>query len=160
QIEMRNVRLHADEGIVIDISRLRGTMIPRTPGKPPVFDDQKSFAIDVATAEMSLDMASVTSLMNAHVFAYEGAPLTKLSVTATTDGRIEMKGTLHKGLSVPFSSKASVAAAGTAGMRVHVESMKAAGIPAKGLLDLFGLKLDDLVNLKNRRGVDVKDDDI
>jgi hypothetical protein len=160
QIEMRNVRLHADEGVVIDIARLRGTMTPRVPGKPPVFDDQRSFTIDVDAADMSMDMASVTSLMNAHVFAYQGAPLTNLSVRATDDGRLEMKGTLHKGLSVPFSSKASVAPAGAAGMRVHIESMKAVGVPAKGLLALFGLELDDLVDLKNRRGVEIQDNDI
>jgi hypothetical protein len=160
QIEMRNVRLHVDEGIAIDIKRLRGAMIARAAGTTPVFDDQRSFAIDVAAADLSMDMASVTSLMNAHVFAYKGAPLTNLTVRATDDGRLEMKGTLHKGLSVPFSSKASVAPAGPAGMRVHVETMKTAGIPAKGLLELFGLKLDDVIDLKNRRGVEVQDNDI
>jgi hypothetical protein len=38
--------------------------------------------------------------------------------------------------------------------------MKAVGVPAKGLLELFGLKLDDVVDIKNRRGVDVQEDDI
>jgi len=160
QIEMRNVRLHLDDAITVDVARLRGTMISRTPGKPPIFDDQRSFAIDLAAASLSMDMASVTSLMNAHVFAYQGAPLTNLAVRTTADGRLEMKGTLHKGLSVPFSSKASVAPAGAAGVKLHIESMKAVGIPAKGLLELFGLKLEDLIDLKNRRGIDVQDNDI
>ena len=48
----------------------------------------------------------------------------------------------------------------TAAYAFTSESMKALGIPAKGLLELFGLKLDDLVSLKNRRGVDVTADDI
>ncbi len=33
-------------------------------------------------------------------------------------------------------------------------------MPAKGLLELFGLKLDDVVDIKKRRGVDVQDNDI
>ena len=45
-------------------------------------------------------------------------------------------------------------------MRLHVESMKAVGVPAKGLLELFGLKLDDVLDIKKRRGVDVQDNDI
>src|SRR5262249_22247649 len=83
-----------------------------------------------------------------------------LSVRTTPDGLLEMKGTLHKGLSVPFSSRASVVPAGTAGMRLHIESMKAVGIPAKGVLGIFGLKLENLVDLKNRRGIHVQDNDI
>jgi hypothetical protein len=38
--------------------------------------------------------------------------------------------------------------------------MKAAGVPAKGLLGLFGLELDDVMDIKKRRGVEVQDNDI
>lgn len=160
QIQMRTVRLHVDDGIVLDINRLRGVMLSRTAGKPPVFDDQRSYVLNISSADMSMDMASLSSLMNAHVFAYDGAPLTDLSVRSAADGRLEMKGKLHKGLTVPFSSKASVSTTDDGSMRVHVESMKAVGVPVGGLMDLLGLKLDDLVSLKNRHGVDVHDDDI
>lgn len=160
QIEMRTVRLHVDDGIVLDINRLRGVMVSRTAGKPPVFDDQRSYVMNISSADMSMDMASLSSLMNAHIFAYDGAPLTDLSVRSAADGRLEMKGKLNKGVTVPFSSKASVSSTDDGRMRVHIESMKAVGVPVAGLMDLLGLKLDDLVSLKNRRGVDVHDDDI
>jgi hypothetical protein len=29
QLEMKNVRLHVDEGIVLDVTKLRGTMVSR-----------------------------------------------------------------------------------------------------------------------------------
>jgi hypothetical protein len=160
EIEMKTVRLHVDDGIVLDINRLRGVMLSRTPGKPPIFDDQRSYVLNISSADMSMDMASLSSLMNAHVFAYKNAPLTDLSVRAAADGRLEMKGKLRKGLTVPFSSKASVSATDDGSMRVHVESMKAVGVPVGGLMDLLSLTLDDLVSLKNRRGVDVRDNDI
>ena len=38
---MKNVRLHMDEGIVLDISRLRGEMVPVKAGQAPVFDDPR-----------------------------------------------------------------------------------------------------------------------
>ena len=156
---MKNVRLHVDDGIVLDVTRLRGTMVSRDEKTPPVFDDPRSYVLHLQTAEMSMDMASLQNLMNRHVFAYEGSPLKNLTVEP--DGqRLKMKGKLHKGVDIPFSTTASVSTTADGRMRLHVESMKAVGVPTKGLLELFGLKLDDVVDIKKRRGVDVQDNDI
>jgi hypothetical protein len=169
QLEMKNVRLHVDDGIVLDVTRLRGTMVSRSDGTPPVFDDPRSYVLHLQTAEMSMDMASLQNLMNRHVFAYEGSPLRNLTIEP--DGqrqsgqrqsgqRLIMKGKLHKGVDIPFSTTASVTTTSDGRMRLHVESMKAVGVPTKGLLELFGLKLDDVVDIKKRRGVEVQDNDI
>lgn len=158
QIEMKNVRLHADEGIILDVSRLRGIMVSKTNG-PPVFDDQRSYTLRLQTAEISMDMASLQNLMNRHVFAYDGSPIKDLTIAAE-GGRLRLKGKLKKGLTVPFSSTASVGATPEGLLRLHVESMKALGVPAKGLLELFGLEVDDVMKIKQRRGIEVRDDDI
>jgi hypothetical protein len=158
QIEMKNVRLHVADGIVLDVDRLRGTMISRSEN-PPVFDDQQSYVLDVATGSVSMDMTSLQNLMNRYAFAYDGAPLRNVKVGAAND-RLEMSGKLRKGIEVPFSTKAAVGVTADGRLRLHAESMKAAGIPAKGLLKLFGLELDDVMNLKQRRGMDVEDNDI
>ena len=159
QLDMKNVRLHVDDGIVLEVSRLRGVMISRTPGTPPVFDDQRSYVLRLQTASISMDVASLQNLMNRHVFSYQGSPLKDLTVEA--DGpRLKMKGKLHKGVDVPFSTTASVSATDDGRLRLHAESMKALGVPAKGLLGLFGLELDDVMDIKKRRGVDVQDNDI
>jgi hypothetical protein len=71
------------------------------------------------------------------------------------DGRIEMKGKLRKGIVVPFSAKASVGVTDDGRMKLHVESMKAIGVPAKGLLEPFGLEVDDLMTL-TKRGVTIR----
>jgi hypothetical protein len=156
QIEMKNVRLHADEGIILDVRRLLGTMVSQS-ASPPVFDDQRSYVIDVAAAEIAIDIASLQNLIN-HSVLGKDAPLTDVQL-AFRDGRIELKGKLHKGVTVPFSAKASVGVTGEGRMKLHVESMKAIGVPAKGLLELFGLKVEDLMTL-TKRGVTVSDDDI
>lgn len=159
QIEMKNVRLHAAEGIVLDIAYLRGTMVSRKAGSPPVFDDQQSYLLRVRRGQVALDMVSLQNLLNRQVFAYEGAPVKNLTVT-TDRGQLAMKGKLHKGVEVPFSVKASVSTTPDGRMRLHSESMKALGIPAKGLLEFFGLKLDDVMNVKARRGIEIQDNDI
>ena len=156
---MKNVRFHLDDAIVLDVRSLRGEMISQVDG-PPVFDDGRSYVLRVAAAEMSMDMASLSALMNRHVFAYDGAPLTHITVRATPDGRLEQKATLHRGVPVPVSMIASIAPTPDGRLRLHVESMKAAGVPAKGLLDLFGLKIESLVDLKQRRGIEIDGNDI
>lgn len=158
QIEMKNVRLHVADGMVLDIRHMRGVMVSRT-GKTPVFDDQRSFILHVLNADIAMDMASLQTLMNAHVMAYEGAPLKDVEVRTERD-RLVMKGKLHKGVDIPFSTKATVGVTDDGNLRLHTESMKAAGVPAKGLMKLFGLELDDLVDLKRRRGIEVQDNDI
>jgi hypothetical protein len=156
QIEMKNVRLHAEDGIILDVRRLLGTMISQS-ASPPIFDDQRSYVIDVADAEIGIGITSLENLINRSVLGKD-APLTDVRL-AVRNGRIELKGKLHKGVTVPFSANASVGTTDEGRMKLHVESMKAIGVPAKGLLELFGLKVEDLMTL-TRRGVTVSDDDI
>jgi hypothetical protein len=133
-------------------------MIPTQAIGPPVFDDQRSYVLHLSSAEVRMDMASLTHLMNDHVFAHEGSPLTH--VTASEDnGRLAIKGTLHKGVAVPFSAKATIGRAGDGRLRLHTEQVSAFGIPATKVMDIFGLELDDLVSLE-RRAITVRDDDI
>jgi hypothetical protein len=133
-------------------------MNSRAAGAPPIFDDQRSYVLDVAAAEIAIDVTSLQNLMNDYVLAGDGAPLKDVQL-AVRDGRLELKGKLRKGIVVPFSAKASVGVTSDGRMKLHVESMKAIGVPAKGLLDLFGLEVDDLMTL-TKRGVTVSEDDI
>src|SRR5678816_238728 len=64
QIEMKNVRLHLDEGLILNVRTLRGEMTSTRPGEPPIFDDARSYALHVFTGDVGLDMASLTNLMN------------------------------------------------------------------------------------------------
>jgi hypothetical protein len=159
QLDMKNVRLRVDDGIVLEVARLRGVMVSRSRGSAPVFDDQKSYVLHLQSAQIAMDMASLQNLMNRHVFAGKDSPLK--DVTVEPDGaRLKLKGKLRKGVDIPFSTTASLSATKDGQLRLHVESLKAIGIPAKGLLGLFGLKLDDVMDIKERRGVDVQDNEI
>jgi len=159
QIAMKNVRLWADDGIVLDVRELRGEMVSTVAGEPPVFDNQRSFILRVHAADVSMDMASLTNLMNRHVFGYEHAPLGDIT-TEIDEGQLKMKATLHKGVPVPISMKADVEATPDGRMRLKTTKVSTLGVPAKKLMDLFGLELGDVVNLKERRGVEIDENDI
>ena len=45
-IQMMNVRLHADEGVVLDVEHLDGLMVSRSRAAP-VFDDQRSYFLQI-----------------------------------------------------------------------------------------------------------------
>jgi hypothetical protein len=159
-IQMRRVRLHLTPGIALDVRNLDGLMVSRNPGGPPVFDDARSYLLQVDAADMLLDMSSLTNLLNEHVFAYEGAPLRNVSVGVASDGRLAIKGKLHKGISLPFSMRATVAATSDGRLRLHVDSAKAAGVPVKGLMHLVGLEVEDVMDLKTRRDISLEGDDM
>jgi hypothetical protein len=141
------------------VKELSGTMVPTKAGHPPVFDDTRSYVLKVSSADLSMDMASLSVLLNTHVFAGEHAPLSDITVKAE-DGRLKQKGTLHKGLPLAFSLEATVSAAEDGRLRLHAESARVLGIPSKTIMEIFGLELDDVVNIKNQHGVEIEGDDV
>jgi hypothetical protein len=159
-IEMKNVHLHADDGIILDVAYLRGQMISRKEGQPPAFDDPTSYVLRVGAADVSMDLTSLQNLLNERIFTGPHAPLTDIHVKLADDGRLQTSGKLHEGVTVPVSMKASVGAAPDGRLRLHVEAEKALGIPTTGLLAVFHLTVDDLVSLKNQRGVQIDGNDI
>ena len=159
QIEMKNVHLHSAEGIVLNIRSLRGEMVSKSSTTAPVFDDQRSYFIRVFSADITMDMPSLTNLMNNYAFAFEDAPIKEIEMSVD-EGRLKQKGKMKKGVWLPFSMKASVSATADGRMQLHTESVKALGIPATKLLDLFDLTLDKLLTIEKGHGMEVKDDDV
>ena len=59
QIEMKNLQLHVDDGIVLNVRNLRGEMVSKTQA-PPVFDDPSSYELRVFTGDLGMDMTSLS----------------------------------------------------------------------------------------------------
>jgi hypothetical protein len=156
-IDMRNVRLHVAENIVLDVRTLDGELDGHTPGVPPIFDDPASYTMRIKSAEMSIDGANLTALMGL-VFT-KGSPVTDVKV-AVENGEIKQSGKFHKGITVPFSMRTTVSATPDGRLRLHATSLKTTGIPVKGMLDLFGVDLDNLMKMPGQRGLKVEGDDI
>ena len=123
------------------------------------FDDSASFLVDIDTAEVAITPASMTALMNSYVLAYEGSPIKNMTVEIRGN-RLIQKGTVHKGVDLPFEMEGSMSATADGEIRVHAEKIKAGHLPLKGLLHLFGEDLSKLINSNASRGMKVEGDDI
>jgi hypothetical protein len=156
-IEMRNVRLHVSDDAILEIKWLKGRLRSRT-AHPPVFDDQQSFVMEIDDGEMALDAASLSALVN-RAFEYKGSALSNLRVSLE-DGRLVQKGTLKKGISVPFSIIAAVSVAAGGALNVHPVKVETAGIPTAKLMSIFGVELDDILKSRPDRGITFKDNDL
>jgi hypothetical protein len=159
QTEMRNVDLHVDADTILHVHRLRGALTRTRPGEPPKFDEKDSFIVSIEAAEVTLSLDDLGRLMNRHVFAYKGAPLKNVQASFD-EGQLTLSGTAHKGVDLPFSMKANVSAAPDGRVLLKVTSFKTAGVPAKGLLEFFGVELDDLVKMRADRGMEIQDDSV
>jgi hypothetical protein len=157
-IDMRNVHLHVAADAALDISWLHGTLRPARAGQTPVFDDPSSFDMAIEDAELSIDAASLTALVN-RAFAFKGSNLSDLRVSFEGPYLVQ-HGKLSKGVTVPFTVTASVSVTSDGLLRIHPEKMKTAGIPATTLMRMFGVELDNLVHADPARGIRIEKDDL
>jgi hypothetical protein len=157
-IEMRNVHLHVSDDAALDVTWIHGRLRSTSPDKPPVFDDQSSFTMELEDAEVALDAASLTALVN-RAFAFKGSNLSDLRVSFEGSNVVQ-RGKLSKGISVPFTVTASVAVTPDGQLVIHPVKVKAAGIPAAKLMGLFGIELQDLIKGRPEAGIAIKDNDL
>lgn len=156
-IEMRNVHLHVAADAALDVKWLKGRL-RSTSVHPPVFDDQNSYTIEVDDGELSIDAPSLTALVT-RAFDYQGSTLANLRITIE-DGRLVQRGTLKKGISVPFTIVATVGVTPDGLLSVHPVNVKTAGIPSTKLMALFGVELADILKSRPDRGINFRDNDL
>lgn len=158
-VQMRNVFYHYTDRIAAHIFRLEGAIVPTKEAAVPVFDDKHSFAVEITYAEISVSTTALTNVMNQYVFAAPEAPLNDLSVT-TSGSTLKVKGKLHSKGDVPFETEGTLDATPDGLIRIQTQKVKAAHLPMKGLMDLFGVKLADLINTKKVAGVRSEGNDL
>jgi len=159
QVEMFHVNIRLDPELILKIRRLSGKLIPTEKGKTPSFDDKLSYIIDVDSAEIGVSTASMTHMMNAYVFGEPKAPLKDLKLSIEK-GQIKQEGTIRKGPGIPFETIGDMSPTEDGKIRIHPTKTRAAHLPVKGLMKLFGVDMADLINAKHTRGIVVDDNDI
>lgn len=158
QVQMRNIFYHFTSGIAVAIPRLDGDLVP-TGAAVPVFDDKDSFRIAIDSAEIRISTKSMEHVLNEYVLAGADAPLKDVSL-ASAEGGLKIKGKLHNKGDVPFEVVGSLAPTPDGKIRLHAEKVKALKLPVKGLLDLFGVKIADLIRSGRARGLSAEKDDL
>lgn len=157
QVQMQAVVLHVDETTSLEVHRLRGELVPTNKNKPPAFDDSRSFVVRIDSAEIAVSTASLANLLNRYTFG-DKAPLRNLTISTDADV-LKVKGTLAKGLNIPFAVDAKPMVDGDGNLRLHTTSAKVFGFLPKGLMGFFGLHLNSVVGDKPAEGVRVDGDD-
>jgi hypothetical protein len=78
---------------------------------------------------------------------------------AIENGELVQQGTLHKVVSLPFTIRTELSVTGDGRLRLHPTSVKVLGIGVKGLMRTFGIELENLVKVRQGRGVEVAGND-
>ena len=158
-MEMRNVDLHIDERQVMHMRVMRGQVIPTTPGATAFLDDPKSFHVRVTNGEVALSGDAVGALLNEIAFNYAGAPIRHLRVRIEK-GQLVQKGTLHKGVDIPFEMWAKPVLQSDGKLRLHPDKLRIFSVNGLELMHALGLHMEKLMDLRKARGVTVKGDDL
>ena len=158
QAQLHKVNLELDPEIVLRIDAMRGALVPTRRETPATFDDKTSFTVKIDYGQIGISSDDLAKLMNAYVFAYPGAPLSHIRIKIEA-GRMKQSGVLKKRVSIPFELEGPLSVA-DGKIRLHVAGIKSAHLPAKGLMDLLGVKIAGLINLNGARGVRVEGDDL
>jgi hypothetical protein len=159
QVEMKNIAYHFTDSSMVHIIRLRGELVPTGAGKIPIFDDNKSFILRITSAQISMPLDSLAAVLNQYVFAGSDSPLKDLTIEPRENAMV-VKGKLRQKADLPFEATAIVSPTPDGRIRLHTEKIKAAHLPVKGILDLLGLKLANLVNMRKVKGVSADGNDL
>jgi hypothetical protein len=158
-VEMKNLTYHFTPSVAAHVIWLDGQLVATKPGEIPTFDDPPSFALQVQNAKISIAADALGGVMNQHVFDGSEAPLSHLAVEARGD-LLHITGRLHDKGDIPFSMDGTLSTTRDGNIRIHSEKISALHIPVKGMMDLIGLKISNLVNAKKLQGIQADGDDL
>jgi hypothetical protein len=159
QVQMHNVMYHFSDKVAVHLRRIAGALIPLRAGEIPVFDDKNSFKLQIIAGEVAMEPQSLANVLNENVFAAKDAPLKDLEVLIEK-GRLKVKGKLHKKGDIGFETEGELTPTADGKIRLHAEKIRALHLPVKGLMDLFGLDIADLIKSGKVRGVQAEKDDL
>jgi hypothetical protein len=157
-VEMRNVALRITDDVVLQVRALDGEFVSRLRARPPIFDDPNSYTLRLKSAEIALDGPSLTNMLRDALAAH---PTQIHDIRIAVEGdHLHTSGRIQKGAMVPFTMEAAVSVTPDGWLRLHATKLNTAGVPVKGILDLFGLKMDDLLKMPAGAGMKTDGDDL
>jgi hypothetical protein len=154
---MSNVLFRYSPELTVFITRLHGSL-QTTPGHPVAsFNDPNSFVLAADAAEIRMSMAQLSALMNSWLLRSPKAQLKNIAITAQGN-ELLIRGTMKKGLHIPFKSTGEPTLSNDNRIRINVKKMSAADLPVKGVMDALGMNLDNVISQKGLDGISVDKD--
>jgi hypothetical protein len=129
---------------------------PTQPGHLPVFDDTKSFDIQVSSAQVFVTVDSMAHVLNDYVLTRKDAPIKQIRIQ-TKGNSLIVKG--QKG-TMPFEATATLSVTPEGEIMLHTEKVRVVHLPVKGLMDFLGLEMADMINTKKIDGIRADGDNL
>jgi hypothetical protein len=159
QTQMQNVRYHFTESATVTIKTLNGELLPMEGAEFPVFDNKDSFRVRIWYAEIDIAATDLASIFNSYVFARANSPLKGVSMSIE-NGHLNIKGKLHDVGTIPFETESAVSPTEDGKILLQTGKVKALHVPVKGIMNLFGVEIADLIKNGKIPGVEARGDDL
>lgn len=157
--QMRNVKFRFADNISVQIKSLTGALAPIGEHEMPVMDDKNSFKIRIDAAHILIYPTDLANVLNSYVFARPKSPLGGVTISIDK-GQLKIKGRLRDKANIPFETIGTLSATPEGRVRLHGEKIKALHVPVKGLMDAFGIEIDDLIKNGKLPGVSTEENDL
>jgi hypothetical protein len=159
QTQMQNVRFHFTESATVSIKTLRGELLPTEGSELPIFDNKDSFRVRIGYAEIGIAAQDLASIFNSYVFSRANSPLKGVSMSIE-NGHLKIKGKLHDVGIIPFETESTLSPTDDGKLLLRTEKVKALHVPVKGMMNLFGVEIADLVKNGKLPGIEARGDDL
>jgi hypothetical protein len=159
QTQMQNVRYHFTESATVYIKALNGELLPTEGSEFPIFDNRDSFRLHIAYAEIGIAAPDLAIVFNSYVFARANSPLKGVSMSIE-NGHLKIKGKLHDVGTIPFETESTLSPTDDGKLLLRTGKVKALHVPVKGIMNLFGVEVADLIKNGKVPGVESHGDDL
>jgi hypothetical protein len=159
QTQMQNVKYHFTEAATVYIKSLSGELQPTEGAEFPIFDNKDSFRLRIGYAEIDIGAVDLASIFNSYVFARANSPLKGVSMSIE-NGHLKIKGKLHDVGTIPFETESTLSPTDDGKILLRTGKVKALHVPVKGMMNLFGVEIADLIKNGKIPGVEARGDDL
>jgi hypothetical protein len=159
QTQMKNVRYHFTESATVYIKTLNGELLPTESAEFPIFDNKDSFRLRIGYAEIDITAGDLASVFNSYVFVRANSPLKGVSMSIE-NGHLTIKGKLHDVGTIPFEAESTVSPTEDGKILLRTGKVKALHVPVKGIMNLFGVEIADLIKNGKIPGVEARVNDL
>ena len=159
QTQMQNVKFRFTESATVYIKMLSGELLPSEGSEFPVFDNKESFRLRIGYAEIDIAAGDLASVFNAYVFAGANSPVKGVSMSIE-NGHLKIKGKLHDVGTIPFETESTLNPTDDGKILLRTAKVKALHVPVKGIMNLFGVEIADLIKNGKLPGIEARGDDL
>ncbi len=152
-----NLMLRKGPSFRVYVRWLRGQLVRTSRNEVPSFDDSDSFFLEIHDGVLRANIGDIGNFLNTGGLG--NSPLK--NVTLWGDGsQVNIKGTLHKLVSLPVQITSELAATSDNRIRLRVQKIDVLKIPFKWLLKTLHVSVGDLVGSSKIPGLEVSGNDL